>query len=130
MILAFNSRCLNKIFDSINSISRWCSSLLNHLWNEFSAFLVNVLDWHELLVEQDVLSYSWCLDTHDSSDVFQDDETIWEVFPKEPSVQIELDLHVLWTHALGILAWHGDHWEWNPAVSHVSVEDSLERGLV
>lgn len=63
------------------------------------------------------------LHTKDASNVLEDDESIRNVLPEEPSIFVQDD-------AVGNFRVLGDHWENDSAVTNVRVEDPLQAALV
>lgn len=109
----------HQILRGIDSVSAWCSRVFKSSLQKFTGLLVDVFDWHELLMENDLLVYVWRLHSHDPSNIFEDDQAEWHVLPEESRVQIKRDL--AW---ISRVLWH--HWEGHSAVADVRVEDSLQ----
>ena len=115
--------CLNKFLWSIYSIPAWCTCSIQCKWQEISCFRINILDRHELLVPDDLLSTVWCWNPHDSSDILQDYKSKWNIFPEEARVGIKNNS--IWFLWIGCY-----HRELNSWITDVRVEYALECWLV
>jgi len=126
-----SKRCRNELLDGGDAVGRGRAGLLlDDLVDELTGVLIHVLDWHELLVEDDVASDGWGLDADDVADVFEDAEAEGKVLPEESGLQVELDELVTCWNLLQILSFNWNHWEGDNSVSLVRVEHGLETRLI
>ena len=103
----------------MDSVARGAASLGHRRGNEITGVRVNKLDWHELLMPDNLLGHVGAFDAHNSADVLQDAETVWDIFPEESSIQVE--------HHFGrVFRILGHHWERHACVAQVGVENPLE----
>lgn len=93
---------------------------MHYFRNQLSGGLVNVFDWHKLLVEQNVPCDGWSFHSHNIANVLENDEPKWKVLPEKPRVEVELYLTVTCR----------DHGEGYSTVAQVGVENSLEAAVV
>jgi len=116
----------NKLLRCFDSVGRRSTSFLNHALNELTCGLVNILNWHELLMEDNVSGNKWGWHSHDIANIFEDTETIWQIFPEESCVRIQLN-HFFSSWDLGqILALDRKHWERNSGISKIGIENGLK----
>lgn len=81
-------------------------------------------------MENYISSNHWSLDTHDVSNVLQDYETVWQIFPEKSCVEVQLYILLASWNISQILSFNWHHWEWYSRVPDVGVEDCLEVGWI
>ena len=116
-------RSSNKLFGRLDAVGTGGASTSESSLDEFTGALVNILDRHELLMPDDLLSAVGSLDTEDAADILKNAKTERNIFPEEARVGIQHD-------AVGHLRVLGNHGEHNATVTNVSVEDALETALI
>ena len=77
-------------------------------------------------MEDDVSRDVWCCNSHDVTNVLQNDKTVWKILPEKTRLQVKLDNNVLFWSVLDVLAIDRNHGEWHSAVADVGVEDPLQ----
>ena len=109
----------NELLRCFDSVPAGSSSILQSSWQEVPSLLINILDRHELLVEDNLLVNVRGLHTDDPADIFEDHKTEWHIFPEESSLQVQ-------SHLARVRRIFWNHWEGHSAVAEVRVEDSLQ----
>lgn len=99
------------------------TSILEGVGQELTSLLINVLDRHKLLMEDDLLVAVGSWHAANATDILQDHQTEGHILPEEASLQVQHNLA-----GVSRISWH--HGEGHTAVAEVGVENALEAGLV
>ena len=114
---------LDQLLRGRNAICTRSSRLFQHSLDEVTGRLVDVLNWHELLVPHDLLCTVGCGNAQDVADILKDAQAIGNVFPEKARVFVKDDA-VWYVRVLG------NHGELHSGVAQVRVENSLQAARV
>jgi len=76
-------------------------------------------------MEDDVPCHVWSRNSDNVSNIFQNDQAKWKIFPEKSSICVQFHKHLTLWSVFEILTLEGEHWERNSLISLVGVEDSL-----
>ena len=71
-------------------------------------------------MENYVSCHGWCFNSDDLADIFEDDQAVWQVFPEEAGIQVELNFSVACRN----------HRKWHSTVAQIGVKYALQTALV
>ena len=106
-------------------MSSWGTSVFQGFLDKLPIFLINILDGHILLMEHDVSCDIGSLNSYNVPDVFQNDQPKRHILPKEPCIEVKLNLNIFFFHVFDILAFNWKHGELDSGVALVGVEYSF-----
>ena len=110
---------LDQLIRSRDAVSARSSRLFQCSLNKVAGYLVDILNWHELLVPHDLLCTIGCGYTEDVAYVFKDAKAVGNIFPEKARVFVQDD--AIWY--VWVLR---NHRELHSRVTHVRVENPLK----
>lgn len=78
-------------------------------------------------MENDISGNVRCLNPDDSSNIFQDDKAVRDVFPEESSIMIQLDQDISRLSVFQVLSWDRYHRKGNSRIAFISIENPFQR---
>jgi len=94
--------------------------------NQLISCLINVLDSHVLLMEDNILGDCWGLNANDVSNTLKDNKTKRHILKEESMVEVKVNIFITSWDVCQVLSFDWDHREGDYSVTLISVEYSFK----